>query len=342
MGCAELKEGLASQGVTDVKRVMRTDKDGKKVETNTLFLTFCTATMPTRIVVLYESIPVAPFVPSPLRCFKCQKFGHSSKNCKGKDMCRDCTKEKHESNCDGPKQCHNCNGPHSSSSRECPQWKTEEKIQKVRSETKCSFGEAKQKVMYNPSATQPVPAGFEGFLSKVTDLIDHLIQKVDRLENVVVALSKCLGKTAVNADGVDKLPPVAQKTSEKAASPDVSDRQAAVRNTATTSTQVGVKNTTTAPSKLDKWKNATNSTRRLDTKPASQLRPVRSNSVEEKSRSSFKGRNIPNSRGKKGDDSILTLTNHYSSLSDEGEESAMEDINPVCPPPVESGGLEME
>ena len=45
----EIKDGLASQGVTAVHKVLRTDKDGCKVRTNTVFLTFCSALQSLRL-----------------------------------------------------------------------------------------------------------------------------------------------------------------------------------------------------------------------------------------------------------------------------------------------------
>jgi len=209
----DIKEGLKSQGVIDAKRVTRTTAGGEKVETNTIFLTFCTATVPDKIVILSEKIPVTPFIPSPLRCFKCQKFGHGSKFCRGKEMCRDCTDEKHEGDCKKPKQCHNCKGDHSSTSKECPQWKLEQSIQKIRVTERCSFGEAKQKVMAQAAKpsfakaasvpvvnTQSAPPALEGFITKFTKIMDMMIKKMERLEAVVSAQGKCRCHCTASAD----------------------------------------------------------------------------------------------------------------------------------------------
>ena len=43
----------------------------------------------------YKRITVKQFIPYPTRCFKCQKFGHMFKNCRGKAKCQNCS-EKHD------------------------------------------------------------------------------------------------------------------------------------------------------------------------------------------------------------------------------------------------------
>lgn len=141
----DIQEELADQGVVKVQRVFIT-KGSSKIPTNTLFLTFASANLPESVKVGYLNVRVTLFVPSPLRCFKCQKFGHGSRFCKAQEVCRDCGKPKHDGECDSSRQCVNCGGKHSSSSKDCPKWKLEQEIQKVKAFEKCSFLEAKRKV----------------------------------------------------------------------------------------------------------------------------------------------------------------------------------------------------
>ena len=89
---------------------------------------------------------MALFVPNPMRCFNCNKFGHTSQRCKVAAKCTGCGKDKHEGQCEGPKPCSNCNGPHASSAKDCPVWQKEKEIQRVRVEKRISFPEARQLV----------------------------------------------------------------------------------------------------------------------------------------------------------------------------------------------------
>ena len=95
--------------------------------------------MPREITVGCLKVKVALFVPKPMRCFNCNKSGHTNQRCKVAAKCQWCRNDKHEGQCEGPKLCSNCNGPHASSARDCPVWKKEKEIQRVRVEKRISF-----------------------------------------------------------------------------------------------------------------------------------------------------------------------------------------------------------
>eukprot|EP00745_Piridium_sociabile_P035476 TRINITY_DN619_c0_g2_i1.p1 TRINITY_DN619_c0_g2~~TRINITY_DN619_c0_g2_i1.p1 ORF type:complete len:451 (-),score=53.34 TRINITY_DN619_c0_g2_i1:176-1528(-) len=140
---AEMKTELASQGVTDVYRVL-VRKGEERVPTDTFFLTFCKTTLPRSIKVGYLQVTVSLYVPSPLRCFKCQKFGHVRDRCKEEEKCGVCSKAVHGGECNSPAFCANCGGNHPSSSKNCPSWNKEKEIQRIRTEQRIPFFEAKK------------------------------------------------------------------------------------------------------------------------------------------------------------------------------------------------------
>ena len=148
----EIKGELASEGVLDVHRVQVT-KDSEKVDTNTLFLTFATPSPPKFIKIGYLRVTVTPFVPTPLRCFRCQAYGHSSKACNKPEICRNCGLAKHDGICSQPVKCVNCSGDHPANSKKCSSWIKECHIQKVKTEQKCSFSEARRLVNSNPATS---------------------------------------------------------------------------------------------------------------------------------------------------------------------------------------------
>ena len=76
----EIRMKLQEHGVVEVHRVT-VKRDIEKVPTNTLFLTFNTPDLTKEITVGYLKVKVALFVPNPMRCFSCNKFGHMSQGC---------------------------------------------------------------------------------------------------------------------------------------------------------------------------------------------------------------------------------------------------------------------
>ena len=96
------------------------------------FLTFGSLHLLKKITVGYLKVKVALFVPSPMHCFNCNKFGHMSQCCKVAAKCPDCGKDKHEGRYEGPKLCSNCNGPHTSLAKDCLVWQKEKEIHRVR------------------------------------------------------------------------------------------------------------------------------------------------------------------------------------------------------------------
>lgn len=145
---AEMEEGeilsnLKSQGVIAVKK-FTFKRGGREVRHSTLMLTFGVPKLPERLWVGFCWARVTPFIPLPLRCFQCQRYGHGRSACKNKPVCVKCGEPEHGTNaCSKDPKCVNCSGGHPSSSKDCPMWKEECAIQKVKTERKISFREAR-------------------------------------------------------------------------------------------------------------------------------------------------------------------------------------------------------
>ena len=150
----EICENLSSQGVSSVKRI-NVRRNNELVPTNTLILTFSTPTLPDSVKAGYLRIPVVPYIPNPLRCFKCQKFGHGQNTCRGRLTCARCGQFDHDGKtCQNEIACTNCSGKHFAYSRECSRWKMEKTVQQVKVERNLSFTEARKIVETSrPAAT---------------------------------------------------------------------------------------------------------------------------------------------------------------------------------------------
>ncbi|GBN04885.1 hypothetical protein AVEN_124493-1 [Araneus ventricosus] len=95
----------------------------------------------------YIKLPVKPFIPNPLRCFKCQRFGRSQSTCRGTQTCARCAVAGHESaGRTSDEKCVICKGVHTSFSRSCPKWKLETEIATTKVKKGISFPEARRLV----------------------------------------------------------------------------------------------------------------------------------------------------------------------------------------------------
>ncbi|GBO25961.1 hypothetical protein AVEN_87126-1 [Araneus ventricosus] len=140
----EITKELENQGVISVRRItMR--RDGKLLDTKHLIITFHSPKLPECIKAGYMRLAVRPYIPTPLRCFKCQRFGHSKDSCRGTLTCARCAEAGHESSgCTAEEKCVNCKGSHTSFSRSCSAWKFEKEVIAEKVTKNLSYIEARQ------------------------------------------------------------------------------------------------------------------------------------------------------------------------------------------------------
>ncbi|XP_023225513.1 uncharacterized protein LOC111626388 [Centruroides sculpturatus] len=151
---SDIQIGLSDQGVTAVRRIS-IRRDGKLIPTKHLILTFGKPTLPSFVTAGYLRCPVRPYIPNPLRCFKCQRFGHSQTSCRGKSLCAQCGVEGHQSTeCTTTPCCVNCKDAHPAYSRKCPTWQKEKEIQRVKTVNNIPYPEARRMVTLNAPVKQ--------------------------------------------------------------------------------------------------------------------------------------------------------------------------------------------
>ncbi|GBM04787.1 hypothetical protein AVEN_20224-1 [Araneus ventricosus] len=125
---AEFVSELESQKVIVARRITL-KRDGKIVPTRRVILTFDTPVLPRKITAGYISCDIRPCIRNPVRCFKCQQFGHTKPACRGSSaFCARCSESRHEETvCTKPEKCINFKDNHPSYSKSCPKWKLEKK-----------------------------------------------------------------------------------------------------------------------------------------------------------------------------------------------------------------------
>ncbi|GFT93737.1 uncharacterized protein TNCV_246851 [Trichonephila clavipes] len=149
---AEILEGFSDQGVTQVRRIT-IKKDSTLVPTKHLIFTFNNPKLPNTIKAGYLNCKICPCIPNPLRCFKCQRFGHSQTSCLGQLTCSRFASVGYSStDCTLEPKCVNCTQSNPSDSKLCLKWKLEKQIQEIKTNKNISYFEERRLIV--PQITQ--------------------------------------------------------------------------------------------------------------------------------------------------------------------------------------------
>ncbi|GFV86008.1 uncharacterized protein TNCV_203881 [Trichonephila clavipes] len=173
---AEIFDGFSDQGVIQVRRIT-IKKDNSVIPTKHLILTFNRPKLPTTIKAGYLNCKNRPYIPNPLRCFRCQRFGHSQTSCRGQLTCSRCASAGHSStDCTLEPKCINCSPSHLSNSQLCPKWKLEKQIHEIRTNNNVSYIEAK--ILLPPQLPQTYAQATKPSPISVTTQTDENITKI--------------------------------------------------------------------------------------------------------------------------------------------------------------------
>ena len=147
----DIAEGLADAGVIGARRIM-SRKRGMLVPTRNIVLHFNQLELPREVTVGYVRVKVRPYVPSPMRCFRCLRFGHTRERCRNQPACGKCTSSKHtgDSCTSETLKCVNCaadQSPHSAFDPNCPAYLAEKEIIGIKVTQRLSFREARDLYM---------------------------------------------------------------------------------------------------------------------------------------------------------------------------------------------------
>ena len=101
--------------------------------------------IPERISIDYLFYRIRDYIPSPIRCYKCQRFGHTQNKCRNiSPVCAKCTGKHLSENCTISEnlKCANCGDAHSAGYKGCIKYQEVRKTLKISTEEKISYRDA--------------------------------------------------------------------------------------------------------------------------------------------------------------------------------------------------------
>ena len=103
--------------------------------------------LPPNIKIEGQRRELIPFIPKPLQCKNCSKYGHTQTRCRNSSICAFCSSEEHVTtwNC-GPPKCCNCGQDHHARSKVCPFYIYNTELKLLVSRSGMSIQEAKQEL----------------------------------------------------------------------------------------------------------------------------------------------------------------------------------------------------
>lgn len=188
----EIKNALKKQGVIDHNRIY-IKKNGQSIPTRTYVLTFNTPKAPKEIKIGYINEKVEPYIPSPLRCYKCQKYGHHREACRGHETCGKCglREPSHtESECPNEAKCPNCLENHPAFSKTCKIYKKEKEITEMKYKENISFPEARKRVNSNKNINTYAEITKNPPQTNQIDYQELLNKLISELTNLIETLKK--------------------------------------------------------------------------------------------------------------------------------------------------------
>ena len=140
-------------GALSAKRIIKR-YNGNYVKTAQVLLVF-ESRLPPYVSVGYKRHKVSNYIPDPIRCLRCQRWGHKANSGNGKEKCAICSKqhnarecpEKEKENEQRKLKCTNCGGSHAASYQGCAKFKIAKEVTKIQfnSGTKMTYAEATKK-----------------------------------------------------------------------------------------------------------------------------------------------------------------------------------------------------
>ncbi|XP_073730159.1 uncharacterized protein [Misgurnus anguillicaudatus] len=191
----DIKKNIRGGTILGIKRLLA-NRDGEKVESTSVLLEFREQRLPERIMVGFMSFYVREYIPPPIRCFKCQRYGHVAAICKGSQRCGKCGGNHEYGQCgDGAvRKCCNCGGDHTAAYGGCPARKKAVVVQQVKTNKNLSYAEAVKEVDKEKRQRETMinSESLVLFIAYVINCTEQAKNRTEKIRIVVKAAAKFL------------------------------------------------------------------------------------------------------------------------------------------------------
>lgn len=139
----ELRKNLEGAKIIDAVRLQMT-REGRRMDSLSVRLKLEGKEVPDRVKMGYISYPIRKYIAPPLRCYNCQRYGHTASVCKSKMRCARCGGEHEFGKCgEGVGlRCCNCGGSHNAAYGGCEVRKKAVEVQQEKSQNNRTYAEA--------------------------------------------------------------------------------------------------------------------------------------------------------------------------------------------------------
>ncbi|XP_038159537.1 uncharacterized protein LOC119795547 [Cyprinodon tularosa] len=220
----KIKRSVVGAKVNNLKRLSKT-VNGERVGSLSILIEFEDEELPKNIKIGYLNFQVRPYVPPPLRCFKCQRYGHIAAVCKGRQRCPKCGEDHKLEECkEEQEKCCNCGGNHRVTFGGCEVRKSAKEIVQIKTTKNISYAEAvknvkeqetreikqtvrqttqQSKVQTEEKATIPVEKLIL-FIAYVVNCTDQAKHKTEKIKIIVRGAEKFLGFKEGSWENINK------------------------------------------------------------------------------------------------------------------------------------------
>ena len=158
---------LKRQKVVDVKRIKRKQQKKDEASVNTsewiptrsVIISFDNNILPEEVALCYQKFKVREYIPPVIRCYKCQRYGHVSHQCRSQNRCVRCSGPHTFEECTQKDvhKCANCGKNHSAAYNGCVEAKKAKEVQKIKVQSKISYAQAAKQLLEKGSEQTTPP-----------------------------------------------------------------------------------------------------------------------------------------------------------------------------------------